>query len=420
MSPTSSVPASTSILSRDHPEQRRLAGAVRPDDTDDASGRQVEGQVLDEQPVAEPLLHVLGPDDDVSEPRPRGNVDLDRVPPLGLVLGQQLLVRSEPRLRLGVPRGRAHPHPFELALERPSAGGALLLLRREPGLLLLEPRGVVALEGDALPAVELQDPAGDVVEEVPVVGDGDDGALVGLQVPLEPGDGLGVEVVRRLVEEEEIGRREQEPAERDPAPLAAGERRDVAIALGEAERVHRTVERLVEAPRVGAVDPVLHLCLLGEERVEVGVGLGERRGDRVEAVEEVAELPDAVLDVPADVLRGVELGLLREEPDRCLRVELGDARRRLLEPGHDPEQGRLAGAVRAEHADLRAVQERQRDVRQNLPLGAVVLVGPVHRVDHVRAHRSTQASGALACARAPGDGVWPWPPNRERDGEVSD
>ena len=145
------------------------------------------------------------------------------------------------------------------------------------------------------------------------------------------------------------------------------------------------------------------VCLLGEERVEVGVGLGERRGDRSEAVEEVAELADAVLDVPADVLRRVELGLLREEPDRRLRVELGDARRRLLEPGHDPEQRRLAGAVRAEHADFRAVQERQRDVRQDLALGAVVLVGPVHRVDHVRAHRSTQASGALARARAPGD-----------------
>ena len=195
----------------------------------------------------------------------------------------------------------------------------------EPGLLLLEPRGVVALERDALAAVELEDPAGDVVEEVPVVGDGDDGALVGLQVPLEPGDGLGVEVVRRLVEEQEVGRREQEPAERDAAPLAAGERRDVAVALGEAERVHRAVERLVEAPRVGAVDPVLHLRLLGEERVEVGVGLGERRGDRVEAVEQVAQLADAVLDVPADVLRGVELGLLREKADAS---PSGRARRR--------------------------------------------------------------------------------------------
>ena len=114
--------------------------------------------------------------------------------------------------------------------------------------------------------------------------DRDDRALVGLQVPLEPGDGLGVEVVRRLVEEEEIGRREQEPAERNATPLAAGEGRDVAVAFGEAEGVHRAVEVLIEAPGVGAVDPILHCRLLGEERIEVGIGLGERRGDRSEAV----------------------------------------------------------------------------------------------------------------------------------------
>ncbi len=59
--------------------------------------------------------------------------------------------------------------------------------------------------GQALAAVELEDPAGDVVEEVAIVGDGHDGALVVLEEPLEPGDRLGVEVVRRLVEEKQIG-----------------------------------------------------------------------------------------------------------------------------------------------------------------------------------------------------------------------
>ena len=106
--------------------------------------------------------------------------------------------------------------------------------------------------------------------------DGDDGALVVGEEALEPEDGLGVEVVRRLVEQEQVGRREQQPAERDAAALAARERLDVAVALGAAERVHRVVELVVELPRVGAVDLVLHLRLLGEQRVEVGVRLRER------------------------------------------------------------------------------------------------------------------------------------------------
>ena len=72
-------------------------------------------------------------------------------------------------------------------------------------------------------AVELEDPAGDVVEEVAIVGDGDDGALVVGQVLLEPGDALGVEVVGGLVQQQQIGLLQQQPAQRDAAPLAAGQ-----------------------------------------------------------------------------------------------------------------------------------------------------------------------------------------------------
>ena len=164
-------------------------------------------------------------------------------------------------------------------------------------------------------AVELEDPPGDVVEEVPVVRDGDDRALVVGEEALEPRDRLGVEMVRRLVEQQQIRRREQQAAERDAAALAAGERLDVAVALGHAQRVHRVIDVLVELPRVGAVDRVLHLRLLGEQRVVVGVGLGERRRDLVEAVEQVAQRANAVLDVAAHVPLGVEPGLLLEQAD---------------------------------------------------------------------------------------------------------
>ena len=218
------------------------------------------------------------------------------------------------------------------------------------------------------------------------MGDRHHGALVVLEEALQPGDRLGVEVVRRLVEEQQVGGGEEQPAERDPAALTAGERRHVAVALGQPQRVHRPVELGLEAPGIVAVDLLLHRRLLGEQRVEVGVGLGEGCRDRVEAVEQVAQLADAVLDVAAHVLGRVELGLLLEEADGGAGMQLGDAGRGLLEPRHDPHQGRLAGPVRAEHADLRPRQERQGDVREHLPVGAVELVDLVHRVDVVAAH----------------------------------
>jgi hypothetical protein len=46
------------------------------------------------------------------------------------------------------------------------------------------------------------------------------------QVAREPVDGLDVEVVRRLVEQEQVGAVEQQPREPDPPPLAARQRRD--------------------------------------------------------------------------------------------------------------------------------------------------------------------------------------------------
>src|SRR5436305_14109312 len=60
------------LLAGDHPEERRLAGAVRTDDADDAAGRKAEAHVLDEQPVAEALRDAIGVDDDVTEPRAGG------------------------------------------------------------------------------------------------------------------------------------------------------------------------------------------------------------------------------------------------------------------------------------------------------------------------------------------------------------
>ena len=206
------------------------------------AGGQRERQVLDQQPVAEALAQAVGLDHHVAEARARRDVDLDRVELDVALLGEQPLVVVQARLGLLAPALRVLAHPLELGRDRALARGLLALLLREALLLLLEPARVVALEREAAAAVELEDPARDVVEEVAIVGDGDDRALVLLEVPLEPGDRLGVEVVRRLVEQQQVGRGEQQPAERDAAALAAGERRDVGVGGREAQRVHRLVE----------------------------------------------------------------------------------------------------------------------------------------------------------------------------------
>ena len=214
------------LAAGDHLEQRRLAGAVGADDADDAGAGKREREVLDQQTIAEALAQPVDLDDGVAEPRAGrdGDLQLLVVGSAGLRLGLQLLVGGEARLALGLAGLRRHADPLQLAFEGATAGDVRPLLAGEAFLLLLQPRAVVARERDAAAAIELEDPLGDVVEEVAVVGDRHDRAGVVLQELLEPVDALGVEVVGRLVEQQQVGAAEQQPAQRDAAPLAAGQR----------------------------------------------------------------------------------------------------------------------------------------------------------------------------------------------------
>ena len=141
---------------------------------------------------------------------------------------------------------------------------------------------------------------------------GDDRARVLAEEALQPLDRLGVEVVGRLVEEQQVGVLEEQPAERDAALLAAGQRRDVGVVGRAAQRVHRDVDVALEVPGVGRVDPVLERRLLGADRLVVGVRLGPLGHDRVVLLDQVLDLGDAVEDVALDVLRRVELRLLAQ------------------------------------------------------------------------------------------------------------
>src|SRR5439155_5189895 len=169
------------LLAGDHPEQRRLAGAVRTDDADDPAAREREGQIVHQQQIAVAFAQPARLDDDVAEPRSGRDVDLDLLDLLRRVRLEQVLVRVDARLPLRVARARRHADPLQLALEGPLTFRLLFLLDREPPLLLLEPRRVVPFPRNPRPAIQLEDPAGDVVEEVPIVRDGDDGARVVLE-----------------------------------------------------------------------------------------------------------------------------------------------------------------------------------------------------------------------------------------------
>jgi hypothetical protein len=183
-----------------------------------------------------------------------------------------------------------------------------------------------------------------------------------------------------LVEQQHVGLREQQPAQRDAALLAAGQVLDLRVPRRQAQRVGRDLE-LVLAVRPGGGDHRLEPRLLLGQLVEVRVGLGVRGVNLVEPLLRGEDVAESLLDALAHRLRRIELRLLREEPDAHVRHRDRLAVEVPVLAGHDPEQRRLARAVQAEHADLGAGEEAERDVLEDLALGRHRLADAPHGVD---------------------------------------
>ena len=213
------------------------------------------------------------------------------------------------------------------------------------------------------------------------MGDRHHGAGEALQELLEPLDGLGVQVVGRLVEQQHVGLAQQQAAQRDAALLAAREHADLRVPRRQAQRVGGQLELQVGVLAAGGGDDGFELGLLGGQLVEVGVGLGVLGVDLVEPL----LAPPARRRCPARPPRArsgrVEQRLLRQVADLQAGHRHGLALDLLVDAGHDLQQRALARAVDAEHADLGAGEEGQRDVLEDLPLRRHDLADAVHRED---------------------------------------
>ena len=222
-----------------------------------------------------------------------------------------------------------------------------------------------------------------MVEEVAVVGHGDDGALVLLQVGLQPLHRLGVEVVGGLVQQEDVGFSEQQAAEGHAAPFASGEVLHRCVAVGTAQRVHSAFQFGVELPGVVLLNEVCELALPLDELVHLVVvhGLGELHAHLLVLLQHIHDLLHALLHHLLDGERVVELRLLREITDGVARSEDHLALIGLVNAGDDLQQRGFSRAVETEHADFRPVEEGKVDVFEDLSLRRNRL-GDVHHREY--------------------------------------
>ena len=244
-------------------------------------------------------------------------------------------------------------------------------------------------------AVDLADPLGNVIQEVAIVCDGKHRALIVMQEVLEPQDRLGVQVVRGLVEQQQVGSLEQQLAQGNTTALAAGKHVDRHVGIGQLQGVHGLAELGIDIPAVGGIDLVLELAHLGHEGVHVAVRVAHLLADLVEAIDlgnHVAKCHAHVLD---DGLVVIERRLLLQDAHGVAGSEPGIAVGDLLDTGHDLEQGRLAHTVGAHDADLGTGVEAQGHVVKDY-LVAMGLASLIHLINELRhSHFSLSSCGNL-------------------------
>lgn len=213
--------------------------------------------------------------------------------------------------------------------------------------------------------------------------DGQHCTLVVMQEVLEPQDRLGVQVVRGLVEQQQVGSLEQQLAQGHATALAAGKHVDRHVGIGQLQGVHGLADLGIDIPAVGGVDLVLELSHLGHEGVHVAIRVAHLLADLVEAIDlgdHIAKRHAHVLD---DGLVVVERRLLLQDAHGVAGGKPGIAVGDLLDAGHDLEQGRLAHTVGAHDADLGTGVEAQGHVVKDY-LVAMGLASLIHLVDKLR------------------------------------
>ncbi|MND68196.1 hypothetical protein D3C80_596400 [compost metagenome] len=368
------------FLACDHLEQRRLAGAVRADNADDTARRQLQRQVVDQSAAVKALLDAFQLDDHVAETLGDRNDDLRIGRPNVFSRIDQLFVRLDTGLRLGLTSLRAGCDPFLFARQRLLATSLFASFLLHALGLGGQVGGIVAFVRNATAAVEFENPAGDIVEEVAVVGDHHHGARIIAQVLFKPCDRFGVEMVGRFVEQQQVRLRQQKAAERDTAAFTTRQVVDGGVLRRAAQRFHRHLDLLFEVPEVLAVDDVLELGTLVRRLVRIV------HHQFVVAVQHGLLVGHAFHDVFERGLVRIELRLLLQVTDGRTFGEPGFTGIFLVLTGNDAQNRRLTGTVRAENTDLGVGIEGQVDVLKDL-LGAIGLVQSRHVIDELTCHR---------------------------------
>ena len=295
-------------------------------------------------------------------------------------------VDLEPHLpRMGDARLAGAPQRLQPAHPAFVAGAARLDPLADPGFLLfpelvefsimnrldlqllglLELIGAeVALVFAQLTAIELDDAIGDVVQETSVVGDEKQRAAIIVEQGLQPFDGGEIQMVGRLVQQQQFGVGHQRARQRHPLFQSPRQRFHCRVGI-EAQTLQRFFHPAVEPPGVRHFQRMRQPLEIGIDRLIAfrhgmrhGMVFGQQGLCRADAFRHRLE----------HTVAGLELRLLGHIGQLQARRAPHLARIRQALAGNDLQQTGFARAVAADQADPLARLDHQRSAIEQRPV----------------------------------------------------
>ena len=212
-----------------------------------------------------------------------------------------------------------------------------------------------------------------------------------LQVSFKPLYALGIEMVRRLIEQQHIRLTEQQAAKGHPSPLSPAECRHHSIRRRTVECVHRPFELGIDLPAIAMVDFLCQFTLPRDKRIHLLIRhrLREFHVHLFILLQQGHHFPYAFLHHLDYGLVRIHLRLLLQishrisrSPDHLSLIGLLHARDYL-------HQSRFAGTVETDYPDLRTIEERQIYVFQYyLVVMGQYLAHTVHRKNYLLVRHS--------------------------------
>ena len=285
-------------------KQRGFAESIASNDADSLAV--LEGKIESAKQSAPAEFHpdIAQLGDAIAELRRRRNAKFDFLFNDWTRLRGGVVVTLETVLLLAALRARplAHPGQFlfqkHLAFVLDGRVGGLALGFREQVI------GVIALVPEKLSVGQLDHPPRHAVEKIAVVRDDQKCPAKIFQEPRGPIDGFGIEMVRRLVEHEEIRLRNDRATHGDATFLAAGQRFDAPLACRTMQMGDGNFNSPIQRPALERLDALLQFF----------VALRVMR-QRFKFRNQIEHMLPARADVFIDIERGIEGEVLREITD---------------------------------------------------------------------------------------------------------